>query len=514
MADPDYTIIDGFDKYSQKASAYWTSGSVGTPAFPWDKVFDGEWTPPAVGNSLTFRDPIGSARGLSLGLNGQLVKVLPASYARAVGGVCWMKPGATLMNIEFGKSGASCLTVQWNTDGNIVVRRGNGSATIIATASGAGLPLATGSTHFISWDVTPANSGGIAKVWVDGVLVLTFTGDTTSAAADGVDQIVVFGNNSSNCHDHLYCDFFSAAGGSELPFLTNPVVYTDNPDSDSAANFTVGTTILGDAECFAWATASLGSNTTNLRRVLCNASGNLTDVYFVPWVSSATAKMKAMIYADSAGNPAGLLGTSNEMTGTAARTAKQITFGTPVALTAGTYYWIAIRCDTSITVLKRGDSLTGNNGQVYTQTYTTAPLNPASGLSATDEMVCFGVITGATSRADALDVGNFATQYAYNYSATAGQEDLFTPPAIPGTPTGIHHVAIKTYSYRSDAGARTVDMRIKSGASTYSGSLTGITPNALNPNWIGSNFRKDPNGSIVWTKTNLDASKFGYKLVS
>ena len=129
-------------------------------------------------------------------------------------------------------------------------------------------------------------------------------------------------------------------------------------------------------------------------------------------------------------------------------------------------------------------------------------------------MVCFGVITGATSRADALDVGNFATQYAYNYSATAGQEDLFTPPAIPGTPTGIHHVAIKTYSYRSDAGARTVDMRIKSGASTYSGSVTGITPNALNPNGIGSNFRKDPNGSIVWTKTNLDASKFGYKLVS
>jgi hypothetical protein len=123
-------------------------------------------------------------------------------------------------------------------------------------------------------------------------------------------------------------------------------------------------------------------------------------------------------------------------------------------------------------------------------------------------------MSGQTSRADTLDVLNPSVSFAFNSSGTPGQEDLFNPPAIPGTPTGVHHVSVKAFGYRTDAGARTVDLRIKSGASTYSGSYAGQTPNALTPSWMTTDFRKDPNGNIAWTKANLDASKFGYKLVT
>lgn len=514
MADPDYTIIDGFDKYFQELDVIWDgTTSAAQPPTGWDKVFDGEWTfSNGIGNALYTRAPIGVARGYSIGMNGTLYRSLPATYARAVGGVCWKTDIAPAnLQAEFGIAG-SHLTIQWATDGNLYLRRGNGAGTIIGTAAGAMIPLISGSTHFISWDVEPKNTGGSAKVWIDGTLVINYSGDTTSSATDGVNYVTLYGANSGQFHDHYYCDFYTTGGGSETPFLTNPVVYTDNPDSDSAVAFTPGTTMLGDAASFDWSTGNSGTNVTKLQRVLCKASGNLTDIYVLPWGSSATVKTKCAVYADSAGSPATLLGTSNEVTGLTQYSPKQVTFGTPVALTAGNYYWIAMRTDTSVAFLTR--RVSGLGGLQYTATYATAFANPAASLAASSEFVMWGVISGATVRADILDVLNYSTQYAYNYSATAGQEDLFNVAALPGTPTGVHHVAIKTFSYRSDAGARTVDMRLKSGASTYSGSMTGITPNALQPNWIGTNFRKDPNGNIAWTKANLDASKFGYKLVT
>lgn len=423
-----------------------------------------------------------------------------------------MNSAGVQSSIQLGNAGIA-QTIQWNSDGNIYLRRGGGSSTIIATGTGSMFPLALNSTHFISFDSEIKNAGGRTKVWVDGTLVIDYSGDNNALASDGCNYVALYSDNSKNRFDHFYMDCYLAGGGSELPFLTNPIVYTDNPDSDSAANFTIGTTILGDPGSFDWTTTASDTTTTWMRRVQANASGNLASIYIMPWSNNATVKCVAAIYNDSAGSPGTLVAATAEVTGFTAQVSKQLTFGSPPALTAGSWYWIAFRTNTTIKMLSRNTALAGL-GLSFTTAYSTTFATPAPTTVSAAEIVCWGVMTGMTSRADTLDVPNYTTTFSYNFSATPGQEDLFTPPAIPGAPTGIHHVAIKTFSYRSDSGARTVDMRLKSGASTYSGSLTGITPNALTPNWIGTNFRKDPNGNIAWTKANLDASKFGYKLVT
>lgn len=514
MADPDYTIIDGFDKYFQTDNQWWVNASSGLPAaaIDWRNAYNGEWSVPAPGNAIYSREPIGTTRGFSLGVGGSVDRSLPTTYARVVGGIC-MKLSSTSspgMQVQLGLGGTT-LTLQWNVDGNFYARRGTGSSTIFATGVGPMFPLTLNSTHFISWDVEQKSTGGRVKVWIDGTLVIDFTGDTTSGS-DGTNYIALYSYNSGNQFDHFYMDCYLTGGGSELPFLTNPVVYTDNPESDSAANFTIGTTMLGDVDTYNWTTTGSATNTTRMRRVQANASGNLNSLYFMPWATSGAAKIKGALYADSAGVPAGLIATTNEVTGLTAQVPVQLTFGSPPALTAGTWYWIAFRTDTNVNFLTRRG--TGAGGLAYTATYANAFLNPASGLSAAAEVVSWGVMSGQTSRADTLDVLNPSVSFAFNSSGTPGQEDLFNPPAVPGTPTGVHHVSVKAFGYRTDAGARTVDLRIKSGASTYSGSYAGQTPNALTPSWMTTDFRKDPNGNIAWTKANLDASKFGYKLVT
>lgn len=467
MADPDYTIIDGFDKYAQNNSELWRN-SPPTPNLPYNEVFNGEWEG-NLGQVLVFDDPIGSPYGQCVRFNGDISRALPTTYERVVGGVC-MSLRASIaqgMQVQLGTS-ATGLSLQWNVDGNFYLRRGADTSTIIATGTGSVFPLALNSTHFISWDATLKSVGGRVKIWIDGELVIDYSGDTT-ATTDGISFVLLYSYNSRNRFDHFYMDCYLTGGGSELPFLTNPVVYTDNPESDSSANFTIGTTILGDPDILDnnLSTQTSGNNITRLRRVQAKASGNLDAIWIMPWASSTTVKAKAALYADSSGTPGALLGSSTEVTGFTAQTAKGIPFSVKPAVVAGTWYWIAFRTDISVNMLLRRAS--GGGGQQYTATYANAFLNPAASLSVSAEILMFGVISGQTSRADTLDVPNFATQFSYTYSATVGQEDLFNPPAVPGTPTGIHHVSVKVFGLRSDAGPRTVDLEIKSGAVTSAG---------------------------------------------
>jgi hypothetical protein len=98
---------------------------------------------------------------------------------------------------------------------------------------------------------------------------------------------------------------------------------------------------------------------------------------------------------------------------------------------------------------------------------------------------------------------------SYVFDATVNHEDLYNFGALSTTPAFIYAVAVKAYAQKSDAGAKTVSMRMKSGSTDSGGTATGQTP-ATTYGWLTSVFSTDPNTSAAWTGANLNAATAGF----
>lgn len=81
------------------------------------------------------------------------------------------------------------------TDGSVRIRRGAGTGTILATSAPGVL---TASVWFdLEVRVTIADAGGRAQVWVNGALVIDFTGDTRNGGTSTLIDMVVWSRGNS-----------------------------------------------------------------------------------------------------------------------------------------------------------------------------------------------------------------------------------------------------------------------------------------------------------------------------
>ncbi len=96
----------------------------------------------------------------------------------------------------------------------------------------------------------------------------------------------------------------------------------------------------------------------------------------------------------------------------------------------------------------------------------------------------------------------------YNSDSTVGHEDTFTIGAIPA---GLLPIAVQTTgAYRQDSGStRAVANHLVSGATD-----TGGASQTCNGTYTYQRdvFPQDPNGSIAWTRANVNACDIGYKV--
>jgi len=92
------------------------------------------------------------------------------------------------------------------------------------------------------------------------------------------------------------------------------------------------------------------------------------------YTSTGTANVKAMLYADSAGAPTSLLGTSNEVSVGTTPSWVEFTFSTPISVTSGTYYWLTLI--TSATIVINSDAGTTNQRADNVDTYADGPSDP------------------------------------------------------------------------------------------------------------------------------------------
>jgi hypothetical protein len=497
-------FMDGFDKYMPAQAA-----NPGNAVYQnWlQELMLGDWTSPSISTNGFIISPLSATGGAIFfsDNSNHLIKTLSTNYATGIGGIR-LSTDLLAVNdfIRFFDTATEQGGLRFNTNGTLTILGAAGA--VVATSSAT---ITANTTHYIEWSITFASSGAYT-VYLDGTQILTGTGNFKSSA-NAFYQTINLGNTSGGVK-YTFDDFY-VDDGSGTVLLTNPVVETHIPVSDTAtAQFTIGNAVFGAWLPTVATTNAPGANQLFLRPFTPSVSCTINSVSCIPSATSAGANFKAVIYADSAGAPAGLLSSGAQVTGAVLDTVLTGNLVTPQALTASTQYWIGFITDTSV-LLHASDANT--TGRKIANTYTSGAPGTAGAMTAGQTNWClWGTITGVSFHfyeETASPSLSYLGDFSYVQSSTVGNEDLYNIGALTANPPTIYSVAIKAQLRDSDAGLRTVSLNQKSGGVDSAG--TAFSP-STSYQWFGYYLANDPNTSSPWTVGNLNAATGGFKVVS
>jgi hypothetical protein len=517
-------VVDGFDTYGPAGIATINSSPLLAPL-----LTSGDWNqaiPTGNNSALTIVAPL-SSTGQAIqftsgnGSGNSYVQKTLNNPSRVILGlrfqVVTLNASLTAgpLTIQYNKGATPQFTVMVNpTTGTISLRTGGIAGTALATSASS---ITTATTHYLELDVT-VGAAGAYQVWLDGVSLFSGTGNTRGDGANNnTDNFTVgcsgsAGNNATQqcIIDDLYC-FDTSGTTSNAVLLTNPRIESQPPSGDSQTQFSFGAGMLGYAYWVTTSTNAAGANQLVLRRFVSPINCTLNSVSILPQATSGAAKFRMVAYSDSAGSPNTLLSSGTEVIGCTAGTVLTGALTTPQSLTGGTAYWIGYITDTSVAIQQVDTSTTG---QRAANTYTSGAPGTAPAMTAGQpSWEIWGNTTGGTTNWSTLIENPSVGDLSYAASSTVNNEDLYTFAPLTTSPTTIHTVALKSVGKKSDAGARTIDLRMNSGGTDSGGSNTGLLP-LSSYSMIASYFATDPHTGSAWTSTALNSATAGPKIAS
>src|SRR5580765_23810 len=324
-------FMEGFDKYGGV-----NSNSAGVVAL----LTAGEWTSASAAGAQLVA-PL-SATGNALAVfqqNNNISKTLSASYGRLIGGFRFSSNLGGFAGIGFFDGGSAQASVVVTAGGVFSVRNGAlGTGTILATSTAS---VSANSTHYLEFDITFGNSASY-QIWLDGVSILSGTGDTTTTANNTANAILL-GVGTGDTWSFMIDDFylFDATGTTNnAVLLTSPRIETSFPTSDSAAQFAFGAGILGSSVGRGGSNYGPAANNLYLRPFTPPVNCTINSITLIPSATNGSINLRPVIYGETAGVPGTLMSAGSTVTGIVSGTAITMPLTTPQALTAGTRYWL------------------------------------------------------------------------------------------------------------------------------------------------------------------------------
>jgi len=412
--------------------------------------------------------------------------------------------------LSFLDVGTAQASITINSTGTFSVRNGGLAGTALGTSSAT---VTANTTHYLEWDITLSNTGSF-QLWLDGVSILSGSGDTTGTANNYANQLqlaLVSGGNTI-IYDDLY--LFDATGSTNNAVLnTSPRIETQFPSSDGAVQSAVGAAVVGSTLSRASVTGNVLVNTLYLRPVTPAVNCTISSIGFLVGANgNPSINFRPVIYTNSGSAAGTLLSAGSTIVGATAGTYVICPLTTPQALVAGTTYWIGIMVDVAQTNFLTGTDA-NNNGVRATSTFASgAPGTAPAMTTGQPSWLFFGVVSGA-SNFYSVQQNPPQGQYSYVYDATVGHEDLYNFPALTSTAPIVYAVAVKGNIAKSDAGAKTMSLRTKSGATDNAGSAGAMAPGTSYA-WMTSLSPTDPATGAAWTLAALNAAQAGVRIES
>lgn len=98
----------------------------------------------------------------------------------------------------------------------------------------------------------------------------------------------------------------------------------------------------------------------------------------------------------------------------------------------------------------------------------------------------------------------------YTGSATTGQKDTYALSDLPASVTTVYGVNVNANMLKSDAGAASARMVIRTGSTDYGGSTRALSTGALTYHEF---YEQNPNTSTFWTPANVDGLEAGMEVM-
>lgn len=501
---------DSFDLYTAAndlIAGYWDTGN------------------PGVNNSLTLAAAgrFGTGQYLSYSVNpgGFLVKASnvndPVHHL-----VFAYRTSATLTGAGLGAyftlyDGATAqCSIVFRQDGAIVLTAGGPTGTTLATYLGAISTL--NFWYGIEIEIVINNTTGSFAVRRNGNTSNDFsaTGLNTRASANNYANKLQTGVNA-NLNAQNVDDFFWQSGASAGAWLGDLRCATRMPLSDVLAQFSKSGPLTLQTS------TNIGST---------NGNGSANTIYWSPapgFTAPCNGYVTAMSFNSAAGfaghvimalyaggpGPGALLGTTNVATNPVTGV-NNLTFTTPIHVTAGSTYYAAFLCDVAFSNIKNS-GFAGVQQFSLANAYSSGFPSAPTGLTNNTNNSSFHSLQAIMGTADNAGLVNEPTEdglATFVFDSNPGDADFY---AIAGPPAGstvgstVATIA-RAFVQKSDAGARTGAVQIKSGATTVASSAP-ILPGAVFT-WLWRADVVDPNTSAAWTAAAVSAVQVGPTVVS
>ena len=485
---------DGFDKY----------GALN--ATPQNSSMGSEWTSlPSSGGSNFVAGRFTNSLALQLNYNYTASRTLPSNYTRLIGGLAMQPTLSSNNGVILGDVGTNQCAVGFNSSGKVVLWQGGLGGTQIAISSTS---ITANTWHYVEWDLTFASSGSYT-VYLDGVQVFTGTGNLKSSSNAYANQVILSGNTCN--FDDMY--LFDSTGSVNNAVRGDSRVETLFPTADASVAFTPSQGVIGAYYSLSSSTTYMSGGQLYLRKFTAPVSGTLNSISIMPASTSSGANFKPAVYANNSGSPGTLLTSGSQVTGATAGTAVTMTLTTAQSLTAGTSYWIGYVTDTALT-MQRDDnsSFATNAGYTASVTYTSAPPSTAPSMSSGQSSVqLWGNVTGISTNYSETNEVPPGGDLSCVTSSTVGAEDRYSFGSLSSTPSNIAGVKVSALLRKTDSGARTVTVQLKSGTTEVTGSSQSP---AASYTYFSNYQDTDPNTSAAWTASGVNSVTAGAKIAS
>lgn len=500
-------MIEGFDKYKTVAGALF--GSDWNTVIS-NSVFDGYTGSFAPG--AFFGD------SFKCGQNSGLYKSLPGTYKTLIWGCRFFQPGPSLdaFCVTLGDGTTNQWTVRTTDGGFFSVCRGSegggrfglqGSTTLQTSTAN----ISINTWHYLEAKVTIGTSDGAWDVYLDDTLIMTMTGQNTQVSGNAYTssfQFHAIDQQGGTLVDDLY--IFDTTGSFCNDIVGDSVVETQFPISDSTVQFSVGAATFGDVYQFG-GTSFTGANNLWLRPYTPAADCTINSVGVKPAQTNLLAKYKMCIYADTGGNaPGALMSDGTEIVGTVTNAQLVGNLTSPQSLIGGTQYWIGFLTDTN--VVFNDATSTGTKGFVAASTYTsgvppTAPM--MTGNQA--DLILYGIVTTTTNYTEVNQLPFAVPLVNYLTNTSVGDQDLYGFPALSLDPLHVWAVKVSAFTAKSDAGARTISLLTKSGATQDEGDSPDQSA-TLSYQYYHSQWGNDPDTGLAWDFVGVNNATSGVKV--
>jgi hypothetical protein len=489
-----FVFGDSFDLYAAMADAiagYWDSGTVNTFV-----LNAGRFT----GSQALRAANVAVGLVKSSGNNDAIHHIVVAFQQTAA------LSGTTLGEyFTLGDGATAQCSIVFRSDGAILLTSGGPTGTVLAT-------FATGVNAQNTWfafefEVVINNTTGSFAVRRNGNTVNDFSAtalNTRGGTANNYVNRLSVGANAV-VSNQLMDDLLWRSDPTAVMWVGDVRCYVRLPSTDVSVQFARFPT--APSQSIAQTTTSTMSNTVvRYSPLVANFDGTVNSIS-VSLGTGFTGNMKCALYASSGTAPTTVLGTAtpinNPVTG-----ANVFTFPTPVSVTKGTQYWVAVLSDVSSGILSVGSGVTG--GQQTSASYATFPVNNPPFNASVAPFVYSVPITITKNAAVVADLQQDGGA-SYVYSSNPTDVDLYGIAAIAATPLSIVAVTTRGFVQKSDAGSRSGAIQIKSGTTTVASPTTALSTGF---SWLYRTDLNDPATGSAWLAGGVNNLQIGPTVIS